>query len=395
MATEPDRLRTLISALQQEDRNAKRMAIDALGEMGEAAADATPALLDLMEQGDEGITARVWSALRKIGFPAVPYLVKGLQSKNASRRLHATEALDKMGAPAAAAIDVLTTVAIGDTEQDNREAAIYAISHTGDKKAVPALITAVKRGDDVVRWRALEELGNFGAQAKPALDVFVDQIGQPGLTGAAAARGLAELGDEDAAAALAKVLSNRNKSVVARDNAAFVLRRMPSQVAITVPALVGASTDSEEVIRAEVVATLRELGATARQAAPALRLMLSDPVPNIRITAALALYAVRGSDREAVNSLVNESRSCQPSERELAVYALGEVGENEWAAVEALIAHLADEAPRVRKTAARALGTVGRPAALPAIPQLEKLLDDSDADVRAAAKKALTDLKPK
>lgn len=74
---------------------------------------------------------------------------------------------------------------------------------------------------------------------------------------------------------------------------------------------------------------------------------------------------------------------------------LGKVGKEEKAAVEALIARLRDEEPEVRRVAVKELEAVGRPAAVKAVPDLEKLLDDPDPDVRAAAKRAWASLTSK
>ena len=395
-----DRIPALVAALKDEDRETRRNAIKTLGKMGTLAADAVPGLIDVMEEDDLGTRTCVVSALLDIGPRAVPHLVRALSSRDASRRIHAAEALDKMGgfheigSHAALAITTLTAVAVGDSDKDVRLAAIIAISHIGHKEAVTALLTIAKQDDAEVRFYAAKGLRDLGALAKPAVPAFLELMDEPGMTASVAAQGLVNIGDANAAAGLGKLLCDPTKGNTARCEAAWALGRMPSQSAVAVPFLIRASGVTNAELREYVANGLRELGTDARDAAPALRaLMVSDPVSTVRIAAARALYAVRGSDDLAVKCLVTESYNPDYEARAWAAYSLGQVGKKETAAVDALIARLADDNPYVRKQAVSALKVVGRPAAVKAIPALEKLLDDPAPDVRAEVKKALEDLK--
>jgi hypothetical protein len=117
--------------------------------------------------------------------------------------------------------------------------------------------------------------------------------------------------------------------------------------------------DSDEAIRLRAAKELGRMGAVAVSAIPSLENAAHDPDQDVRTVAGNSLAAIRAA------------LTAQPTEQ-----------------VRRLIAELGAASEMNRLIAAHELGKIG-PAAREAIPALEKLLQDSDADVRKVAGNAI------
>jgi serine/threonine-protein kinase len=92
----PAAVRPLIDALSDRDDRVRWMAAAAMGRIGPAAAEAVAALIDSLD--DEVVGGQAAESLVKIGRAAVPALMELLQSGAPSQRLHAANALTRIGA---------------------------------------------------------------------------------------------------------------------------------------------------------------------------------------------------------------------------------------------------------------------------------------------------------
>jgi HEAT repeat protein len=92
----PAAVRPLIDALSDRDDRVRWMAAAAMGRIGPAAAEAVAALIDALD--DEVVGGQAAESLVKIGRAAVPALMELLQSGAPSQRLHAANALTRIGA---------------------------------------------------------------------------------------------------------------------------------------------------------------------------------------------------------------------------------------------------------------------------------------------------------
>ena len=104
-------LPVFIDGLKCEDVNVSGLACRALGQIGPAAEPAIPALSEMAFIPDTEYSEAV-DTLQKIGAPAVPVLVEVLDRGNSSVKWQAVKALGDMGEPARAALPALRKLAI-------------------------------------------------------------------------------------------------------------------------------------------------------------------------------------------------------------------------------------------------------------------------------------------
>lgn len=176
-----------------------------IGDMGEAAAEAVPELIRLINGPDWNLRKMAQKALIKIGAPAVPMLIAQRSNINWSEDGNARDALKQIGTPAAKAIgeatltadkglkedlylllveigrkgsidDVLPLVlsAFSDPAQDQRfiPALLFAIG----PPATPGLIANLKNSDAGIRRRSVEILSHICYQTKCGLEKFVPEL---------------------------------------------------------------------------------------------------------------------------------------------------------------------------------------------------------------------------
>jgi HEAT repeat protein len=110
---------------------------------------------------------------------------------------------------------------------------------------------------------------------------------------------------------------------------------------------------------------------------------------SVRTQVAVTLGQYGPEAAEAVPALARAVNQSDVEVRLVVLGALERIGAAKAAAAVPDIAQaLGDPSPRIRQEAARVLGRFG-PAARDALPQLRKLLSDSDEDVRRAGSNAV------
>ena len=87
----------LTALLRQADPGTRFLAAKALGQIGDEAESALPALFDALRDTDMFLRAGVAGALIKIGYPAVPGLTRALLDPNRAVKRAACKALGKIG----------------------------------------------------------------------------------------------------------------------------------------------------------------------------------------------------------------------------------------------------------------------------------------------------------
>ena len=198
----------------------------------------------------------------------------------------------------------------------------------------------------------------------------------------AAAEGLGEIGDPQAAPALIVALEDEHWSV--RSAAAAALGRVGSPKATLALAL--RADDPDDTVRRAAVTALGEL---------------RDPRAAARLIAALADPALQAAAREALRRL--GPAALPEMEQAMTLGALGADARRllvdlagrfeDPAARRLLLAALEDAAPAVRAEAATALGDGGFREALR--PLLDRKASDPAPEVRQAAASALRKLQPR
>lgn len=164
-------MQVLIQDLKNEP--APWAAYDACRRLGPSAAEAVPALIELLRNGE----LEVIEALAGIGRPAVPALVAELKHRKMSVRANAAECLGKIGANAEAAVPSLI-VLLNDARLPVRVAAAQALGHigAGHEHAVPALVRLLEDDYVAARRAAADSLGAFGQRALLAVDPLNDAL---------------------------------------------------------------------------------------------------------------------------------------------------------------------------------------------------------------------------
>jgi len=375
------------------DTQVGKNAIDALGGIGPAAAEAIPALIDLLDskrgRGGYGAgrlqsVAHIAKALARIGPVAIPPLVAALESKDAQQRSGVARALGALG-PAAAV-------------------------------AVPALVRNLADGAEPVHQDTVEALGEIGAPAKPALVAALGDADPNRRAGAALA--LAQLGAaaKDTAPALVSILEKENNPA-ARIAQITALPKTGPEPARAVLLLVAAATDPDDAIRHAGINALAGARTLHPDAAEALAGLLKNADPALRQRAAHALGRLGPDAASALPALIDAARASNgegvfvdsltqigPAALPALLSALKDAkpAENEWifhtlrgfgaAAAPALNEALQNPKPEVRVSAIQALGAMGLDAT-PALHTLFTLASGDEPKAQAAALRALVALR--
>lgn len=292
-------------------------------------------------------TAALRGAILTRGPDGVAILREQLQNKDYLLFAAAVRTSQEM--PGAEVTQALCA-ALGQLSADSQILVMQALGKRADRTAVPALVAAAKAGTKPVRLAAIRALGQIGdASAAPAL---LDSQGD-------ADRELAQAAQESLA-----VLEGHeiDQAVMAMLSGGETARRLAAldligqrRIKAAVPALLKAAGDPDAEVRRAAIRRLGELGSPAELPAMVELLMgLKDP-----------------QDLSAA---------------EQAVGALCARADNPEAATQKLIERLA-QAPGAQKSILlRVLGAAGGASALKSV---RDALNDSDAQVRAAAIRTL------
>jgi HEAT repeat protein len=449
----------LAPLLVDTDATVRRTAIRSWARIRPDPEVSIPLLAKVLKEADPTVRTEALDILAEIGKPAVPMLKKALQHE--ATAYWACLVLGEIGPDAAEAVPALADVLADANRPEVRREAALALGSIGPAAAtaVPALRDALGQGEPAVVAAAAYALGQIGPRAKPAvpalekcaesLDLLLRTISMWSLTKIepqnetrrlntvsllaaalgsrqtrvrrAAARGLADLKPPVALVLPGVREAMRSADMETAANAAEALGSLGEPA---VPALVDAL--KIERIRPSVARILGRLGPAAKQAVPALAEIVrrDDRVP-ARCEALMALGAIGPDAAPSVPAIAESLRGTKEDICYAACYALGRIGpaaiaakpelQNKlrdanqsialsaaWAlaridprsaevarlSVPLLLQGLADAEPRVRAEAANSLALLG-PLAKDAVPALKKVLRDPDDTVRDAADKAI------
>ncbi len=358
-ADTPAEVREQIERLFSADREERRDAARNLGEMGEKAAPAVPALIEMLDDEPEPSLLRnvlewanirhpdfsrrvaCWeasNALASIGEPAVEPLIAALSDTDSRVRDWAAYALGRIGDPRA--VEPLIAV-LSDTDKFARASAALALGRIGDPRGVEPLIAVLSDTDWYVRSIAAEALGRTGdpRAVEPLLPTLRwEKYFNPAGDGLAA---LGELSLEPLLAAL------EDDDPIVRRNAAYALGRMGHGRAVK--PLIRLLDDEESRVRANATTALGRTG--DGQGIEPLAAALKDTDSRVRACAATALGEIH--DVRVVEPLAAALKDTDSRVRASAAAALGEI--HDVRVVEPLAGALEDENPSVRVGAAVAL----------------------------------------
>jgi len=299
-----------------EDKRAdlidRQTCVYVLGEIGEKAESAVPALILLLRgiqnsnrnETSVGLSFSATDALGRIGEPAVPALTTQLGDKDPDIRKNAAWALRGMGPKAKAAVPALCEMS-KDGNVELRRFAVGALATIGPAAsgAVPALIERLQDSDGKIRVYASWALGSIGSAAKESV---------PALIG---------------------TLKDMEKE--SRESATWALGKMGPEAKAAIPVLIEtAKMDRDHGLAAEA---LGRIGVEAKAAVPTLVALLEKSPAQSRVRVALAHWRITGQEETAVKVLRATLTDKQSSVRCDAADALGEMGSKAKAAVPTLI----------------------------------------------------------
>lgn len=379
-----------IGALKSTDETVRVEAIDRLGHFGAKAAEAVPALVEL------------------------------LQDSSAAVRAHAARSLGKIGPAAKSAMPALAKLA-GDPEKSVRGAVVTAIGaiHPDPNVAVPVLVKIIRDAEPAVRIRALRSLVSLGKPAALELGKMLEDDSLEYW----AELGLAELGPEakEAVPALVKELNDahpesRRESILAlaamgpnaseavgaltkalddpmvRGAAAYALGRIGEAAKPAESKLQALSAEDNPLLKTVTIWALARIHpedqARKVEATKLLASALTNKEQRVRVAAARALADLRPGPAISMPAIRDALKGASDEQVTDALDALATLGE---AAVPGLINALEHEQAQGR--VAYILGRIG-PAASAAVPALAKLVQSKDADIQREAIFALAKIGP-
>ncbi len=379
----------LIEALNDPDEGVRGLAAWSLERIGSPTGKAVLALIKAMKDPSENVRKSAFAALGQItgseAATAVPALMETLKDPfpdaprlSAERlartdvRMLAAQALGQIGKPATAAIPVLIEALNYPDQQVNRWAA-WALVEIGGATAVSALFAMSKPPDERscdLAIRALEHSGGPAATVPVLIEAlkYPDWSVRHWVTDALGNTG----SPETALPALIEALILPDEGV--RIAAAWALGKIGAPAATAVPALTAAIKDTITDVREWAIEALGKIGGPAAEAVPALIEAIRDPREQVRNLAFEALGKI-GDQAVAVPTLIETLEIQDAGVRAWVAKALGKIGAPAVAAVPALTTATKDQDVRVRDSAFKALGMIGSPAvaAIPALIEAVKL----------------------
>jgi len=270
---------------------------------------------------------------------------------------HAIEVLQRMGPAAASAVLGL----LADTRYGGRDTAI-AILRAYGTNVLPVLVAAIDDPHPTLRAGAIQTLGKFPSDQLGTLHPFQ------------------------------KAARDSEPSV--RTAAVWALGQMLDRPAEVVPELVSALTDPSPLVQTQAASALRSFGAFASPALPALRQCLRAPADPVRAEAALTLASIGGVTAQSAEPELLEvmRRGEGPSSRQAActLVALDLQTSEAIARLEQFLGHRDSSIRSKTLDALRSLG----PKAMPLVPTILALLENSDERDNRAALAALRAIQP-
>jgi HEAT repeat protein len=428
LASSPLARVALERALADPDEEVRAASADALPLHGRPAVAALVRALRDRTAKVQGTAAGALGALGPAATAAVPSLCQMLSATSASDvRLAAARALGQIAPRSRAARRALER-ALGDREETVRVASALALG-ASDRAALPALLRATRDAAEDVRAAVVRSLAELDAGAprvqralasaradrseKVRCEAFDATITAARGSGAALSTLVAGLEDPDesvlrtisarllawtgngssvALAAIGRALGRRDLEEETRANLIAALARAAPDRRAALRALHHALRTETGDALAAAARGLGQLGGAAAPAVPELAaLLVEDELDEVVVSATRALGLIGPRAVASVGAIEKLLDRSEPSLRQEAATALAAIGAGAWRA-RGTLERLAgdDSAAEVRLAATRALGALGVRAA---IPVLLRLLADRDLELRAAAARALGELR--
>jgi len=359
--------------LDSSNSNARVEAILALGDLGEAAKIALPAMIALLKDGAPDVRFFAAIALGKVGAAAVPGVTGLLHDTNGAVRAAAAQTLGRIGPDARQSTPELQPLIL-DKDAAVRTETVRALGRIGKETSVPTLIELLRSNIADVREAAFDALGEMGPAAKASLPALAEILRGPDTAADTANNGF--YGGFYAGGPKMDALQT-----------VCWMSELPEASNAIIAATSVFRGKGEKGLSPALV--FEAMGPNAKPAVPALIGLLQEKSGNTQGYAARALGAIGPAAAEAIPALAGLLEDKNQFARVSAAEALGRLGPS---AVRTLVQALQSKDWLVRAKAIQGLGALGS-AAAPAATALREKLQDSDAEVRRCAAVALSRVK--
>lgn len=319
-----DSVPALIKSLKSPKPEVRAAAAQRLGESGDQAAPALPALLAAMEDRSASVYRAVGNALVALEASSKSGLVRLARHPSPWVRCRAVETLGRL-TPSEDLVSPLLT-ALEDHDQCVHAKAVDALGRTGNPAVAP-LVRLLKNPNPVIRRGASEALGEMSADTRER-------------------------------ATFPLIQDLRGKDEYVRGEAEMLLGEMGRPA---VPALAALLDDpqADPDLRRRVVVIIGRVAMSDDGVIEGLIARLQDSDRLVRLKAALALGEIGERDPRTMNILLGRLSTTDPALRRGLVAAVGNMGPSAKDAVGRLILFLSDADAGVREEASESLMKIG------------------------------------
>ncbi|MHB8974124.1 MAG: HEAT repeat domain-containing protein [Pirellulaceae bacterium] len=317
-------LEVLIEALQSEDFSTRIRAVQFIGERGEAAREAVPALVKTLD---------------------VQHL-----------RESALHALKNIGPHASAAIPALfKTLTAYSEELATCWLAAHALANIGEA-AIPTLKKGAGSDNLYERLWCHAALAKIEGPTSPHLRVLAESMASQDKTiSLVAVNGLTMIGS-DAKSVIPQIIAALGSPTTPKMDLAILLAQMGKDAAPAIPQLVVLLDDSNGMTRQRAAYALSEIGgADLQPAVLGLTRMLTAKEDYVREMAATTLGKAGSTAKPAIRSLIERLQDENEHVRAATATALGKIAPTDATVHRALVEAMKDESGRVRSCAAPVL----------------------------------------
>jgi HEAT repeat protein len=388
----------LLADLRHEDPCRRAEAAEDLGQIGPEARDALPGLRSALRDPEGRVRVFAAEALVRIdptNEHSIPALLAALKDRDPATRHAAATALVEMGAGAEPALPALVTALNNEPEIPTREAIAYALGQVGPESrrrdcsvrdVVRALGKTLHRDNaSRVRLAAVHALFKFGPEVKAAL---------PDLSAALADRGRLPACLEPGVLVVQNMESideYYTLGEIATCAADLLAREGGEGLLLLAKALSARSSD----VRRLAVRHLADLGPHSKAVVPALRKALADDDPVVREWAARVLLRIDRALglKEGVPVLARLLIDNRASSAWGVAPELAPLGPEAQPAVPILQKALEQQSSQVKEVAVLLLGSIG-PGARDAVPTLLRIVKEDDFALRLLSAEALVRIVP-
>jgi predicted Zn finger-like uncharacterized protein len=360
-------LPSLVDKLSSANATERAEGVQGLAMLGPDARKALPELVKALSDKSDFVRRLAVDALRQVGQPTpedLPYLLPFLNADNAESKFYVLTILAILGSTpqaAAAGPDVLRL-----TEDPNIQVRMQAmralgklVAAAGAKDARAALEKGIQDPDKRVRVAAAE-----------SLTTGVPQVAKD-------------------PAKLVELL--KHKYIEVRIPAAYALGRLGDKGKVASPELVAALREDDSDLRRAAFVALKEVGADPKLVVPELRRGITDENLEVKRAALEAAGRAGPEAREVVKLIVQETLAI-PEVRKTALTTLGQIGPDAARDGAVEVANLLVTDKMTREEAATALGAMkvsGATVALVVPKMIDVFGDEKGKEARAKIADAL------